>query len=268
MSSSSTHLLASESSRTTARPYGAHVTSWQVGGDELLFVSREAVYAEGTAIRGGIPVIFPQFAEQGPGPRHGFARKSRWTLLGDGDASVAMFELVDSEATRAVWPHAFRCTLRVALEAERFAATLAVENTGDAPLTFTAALHTYLRVEDVHAVALEGLSGVRYQDKLRGGDYFEQDGALRLEGATDRVYEDAPDVLALTGAGAVRPLRIEKEGFADVVVWNPWREGAEALGDMAADEYRAMLCVEAAQVSAPVTLAPGAAWSGTQRLVA
>jgi D-hexose-6-phosphate mutarotase len=32
------------------------------------------------------------------------------------------------------------------------------------------------------------------------------------------------------------------------------------------EEWRAMLCVEAAVVATPVTLAPGARWEGVQRI--
>jgi glucose-6-phosphate 1-epimerase len=259
-------VLEAGAARAAVRPGGAHVASWRARGEELLFVSREAVHAPGAALRGGVPVVFPQFADRGDLPKHGFARTARWSLVSQDDAS-AVLELRDSEATRALWPHAFRCTLRVALAEDALALTLAVENPGPAPLSFTAALHTYLRVRDVHAVAVEGLSGVRYLDKLGGGARREQRGAVRFEGPVDRVYEGGgARALSLTGSGVVRPLRIETDGFADVVVWNPWREGAEGIGDMAAGEYRRMVCVEAAQVTEPAELAPGARWQGTQRL--
>ncbi|HEX6371728.1 MAG TPA: hypothetical protein VF006_22595, partial [Longimicrobium sp.] len=58
-------LRLSHASGATAEVYlhGAHVASWvPAGGTEALFVSRAATFAPGKAIRGGVPVIFPQFA--------------------------------------------------------------------------------------------------------------------------------------------------------------------------------------------------------------
>lgn len=42
--------------------WGATLTSWKVDGTELLFLSKKAVNdgAAGKAIRGGIPLVFPQ----------------------------------------------------------------------------------------------------------------------------------------------------------------------------------------------------------------
>ena len=68
--------------RVVLHPYGAHVVSWTTAdGDERLFLSPRSAYSEGAAIRGGVPVIFPQFNQRGPDfdvPRHGFARNRRW----------------------------------------------------------------------------------------------------------------------------------------------------------------------------------------------
>lgn len=58
--------------------FGATITHWSVLGQSksLLFVSQKAVLDGSKPIRGGIPLVFPQF---GPGPlqQHGFARVSR-----------------------------------------------------------------------------------------------------------------------------------------------------------------------------------------------
>ena len=65
--------------RATVLPYGAHVTSWiTADGDERLYLSGRTAYRAGAAIRGGVPVIFPQFSDVGPLPRHGFARTRAW----------------------------------------------------------------------------------------------------------------------------------------------------------------------------------------------
>jgi glucose-6-phosphate 1-epimerase len=87
-----------------------------------------------------------------------------------------------------------------------------------------------------------------------------------VSGEIDRLYRDAPRELTVNDAGGHRSFQITAAGFRDAVVWNPWSELAASLPDMEDDEYERMLCVEAAQVEVPVTLAPGAAWQGEQRL--
>ena len=59
-------MLSSGSASAELYLHGATLTSWKVDGEELLFVSPKAVFAPPKAIRGGVPVCFPQFAMLGP----------------------------------------------------------------------------------------------------------------------------------------------------------------------------------------------------------
>jgi glucose-6-phosphate 1-epimerase len=43
--------------------HGATVTSWKILGQEMLYLSPQAVFAPGKAIRGGIPVVFRQLQQ-------------------------------------------------------------------------------------------------------------------------------------------------------------------------------------------------------------
>ena len=52
------------------------------------------------------------------------------------------------------------------------------------------------------------------------------------------------------------------------VVWNPWIEKAKAMSDFQDDGYLNMVCVEVGTVAAPITLAPGATWTGHQLMTA
>ena len=61
-------------------------------------------------------------------------------------------------------------------------------------------------------------------------------------------------------------MRIAAEGFRDAVVWNPGATLAASIGDLGAGEHLRFVCVEAATVMEPVTLAPGEQWVGVQRL--
>lgn len=260
-------LVHPSGSTAHVHPHGAHVTSWiPAGGTEALFLSRASKFEPGTAIRGGVPVIFPQFADQGPLPKHGFARTAQWAVA-DCQASRAVLQLRDDEATRAVWPHAFLAELAVELEETRLSMTLSVTNTDDAPFSFTGALHTYLRVADVHRASVHGLRGISYRDKTRDGQTFtEEDEALRIVGEVDRVYVRAPSALRVRDEAGGRTILVGSEGFPDAVIWNPGAENAATLPDMQAGEEREMLCVEAAQAAEPARIAPGEAWRGAQVL--
>ncbi|HYR09911.1 MAG TPA: D-hexose-6-phosphate mutarotase [Longimicrobium sp.] len=262
-------LRLSHSSGGAAEVYlhGAHVTSWvPAGGREALFLSRAATIAPGAAIRGGVPVIFPQFAGMGPLPKHGFARTQPWERVDDVDRPDAVrLRLRDSDETRRIWPHAFVAELAVEVGDDWLSIALTIHNPGDAAWEFTAALHTYLRVGDVRRATVEGLRGLRYRVT---GEPERVDGEreVAVSGPVDRVYLDTPPELRVHDAENARTFALRSEGFADTVVWNPWAEATAALPDMEDDEYLEMLCVEAAQVGAPVRLEAGESWTGSQRI--
>lgn len=247
--------------------HGAHVTSWiPSDGEERLFLSRCSRFARGRAIRGGIPVVFPQF---GPGalPQHGFARTRKWELLatqrhGNGDAG-AVLGLKPSPSTRAMWPHRFRLYLVAVLHERALTLALRVTNTGDTEFEFTAALHTYFAITDIRQAAVLGLQGVTYIDSLRNDvREVETREAIRFEGETDRVYVQAPDRVLLVDEASQRTTTVEKSGMADVVVWNPWEAKAQRMPDFGDDEWQRMVCVETGCMAEPVRIAPGEAWMG------
>lgn len=264
-------LRAADGAAADVYLHGAHVTSWRPApdGDERLYLSTRSEFKSGAAIRGGIPVIFPQFAAEGPLPRHGFARTAEWTLdpvdHPAGRDAAATLLLRDTPELRAIWNAHFIATLGVRVGGTRLVVTLGVENLGAAPISFTCALHTYLRVHDAAQAELVGLKGARFRDAAdRTRLRVDDEPVLRVTGELDRVYVGAPPALVLREPR--RALAVETRHFPDVVVWNPGRRRAAMLTDMEPDGERSMLCVEAAAAQIPITLAAGARWHGSQTL--
>ena len=247
---------------------GAQVLSWiPPDGKERLFLSDKAIFDGSVAIRGGVPVCFPQFAQLGDLPKHGFVRTRAWSLVAQrtaDDYALVTFELASDDKTMALWPHAFHAELTLMLEGDRIDMEFCVTNTGGTPFEFTGALHSYLRVEHVEKIALEGLAGHDYRDAIDGGLVAREEVTeLVVESEIDRVYHNvrAPQVLH----NGKQSLAIQSQGFPDVVVWNPWVERCAGLQDMPANGWRHMLCVEAA-VTQPVMLPAGEEWYGRQTL--
>ena len=250
---------------------GAHVTSWKrATGDEMLFVSANSALAAGEPIRGGIPVVFPQFAALGPLPMHGLVRTVAWEVADVGrDPSSAVFALLrtrDTESTRALWPHSFRASMRVTLD-EALSTAITVENTGSETFPFHCALHTYLRVADLRKVSVEGLEGATYQDRTaRSVQRRERRRPLTVRGEVDRIYVARPGRLRIVDESRGRAILLDRAGFNDVVVWNPGEQKARTNINLAEGEWLTMLAVESAQIVPPVQLAPGSLWSGVQRM--
>lgn len=255
--------------------HGGHVTHWQPAGSApVLFLSPNARFAPGRAIRGGVPVIFPWFGPRrdgGPGPEHGFARTAAWSVEAtrrEPDGAVTLVLLLGDDAeTRATWPHAFALRHYVTL-GPGLAMTLEVENRGEAPFVFEAALHSYLHVGDVGAVTVSGLSGATCVDKNAGmRRHVQGDAPLRITGPTDCMFLGTTAACTVDDPTLGRRLVIEKDGSASTVVWNPWAAKAAAMADLGPDAWRAMLCVETANVADDaVTLVPGARHAMTARV--
>lgn len=264
-------LSAGDGSEAIVLLHGAQLVSWKTsGGVERLFLSDRAVYRPGQAVRGGVPVVFPQFAAQGPLMKHGFARTRDWTLKSV-DATqtdaLAVLQLASSDATRAMWPFDFVLELSLRVSAQRLDMELEVVNTGSEPWAFTAALHTYLHAADIAGVRLQGLSRLRYRDSVANTEQVDGSASLQVDAELDRIYFDAARPLRMQcGADAADQLHISQTGFTDVVVWNPGPVNSAKLGDMPDDGWKHMLCVEAALVGEPLRLAPGEDWWGRQSI--
>jgi glucose-6-phosphate 1-epimerase len=244
--------------------------SWIPAGDqERFYLSPTTQAGPGQAVRGGVPVIFPQFSQRGPLPRHGLVRTQPWQWVEGtvrAGAAIGVLRCTDDAASRAVWAHGFALELTLVVSGLQLDIELAVTNTGQDAFEFHAALHSYFRIDDLQRARLKGLHGVTYEDMLTGEVQPQEFDPQSFVGAIDRLYRDLTGPLTL--ASALGHLQIGGEGFADAVVWNPGPEQAAALPDLPADDWPHFLCVEAAAVHRPVRLAPGQDWSARLSLAA
>ena len=277
-----THLQSRDGASAIVADHGAHLLSWcPAGGAEALFLSRTSAYGGSAAIRGGVPVIFPQFGALGSGQRHGFARNTDWRYRGaafDDGAAVASWEL-DSAATgvievadTTVVP-GFRLTCDMRLAAGTIDIGLTILNTSMQAWRCQAALHTYLRVDALEAICVEGLQATPYVDQTRtmpAGAMLataragRDAGPLVFAGEVDRIYPGAPCRVVLQEGR--RRLEVKMQGFSDTVVWNPGQAKAAALADLHAGGFREFVCIEAAAIGQPIELAAGEHWRGVQSL--
>lgn len=254
---------------------GAHILGYQRDGQPpLIWRNEQAVFKRGKGIRAGIPVCWPWFGNLArnpdsvqamrqssePASAHGLARTRDWELLGiapEGDGLVIEFRLIQPEGGLPGWPHHVELTLQIRLD-QQLHLSLTSHNLGDQPVHISQALHSYFAVSDVRQVHVEGLEGLTYIETLDDWKPVIQNGDLRFEGETDRIYLHTPRTLAIVDPTWQRRIRLTSSGSRSAVIWNPWTERAAQFSDMAADGWQGMLCIETANVLDDiVTLAPG-----------
>ena len=266
----SVELLGPDGAQARILLQGAQILSWMpVDAGEQLYLSPASVLEAGSPVRGGVPVVFPQFAKLGPLAQHGFARTRPWHLdQANSDTSTAVLSLSDDADTRGLWPHQFTLGLRIHVSGRELHLELSCLNTGTTSFDFTGALHTYLALSDIDQAKVLGLEGLPYIDAVDQQEKKQSEALLATKAQLNRVYRQCqPDLLLLEQQReALRQIAIRQLGFSDVVVWNPGETMCATLPDMAPQGYRNMLCIEAAQLSQPVHLEPGQRWVGSQSL--
>lgn len=262
--------------------YGATVTSFKVKGKEILFVSSKAKTDGSKAIRGGVPVVFPQFGKVAGSelPQHGFARNSTWSWIGvskENDEEIsAQFGLSAAnipEALGKLWPHTaiFNLVLTVSVyKSGKLDIAMQVKNIGKAgEFPITPLLHTYLRCSKSSDLSISGFSSCQYLDKLLHesvGVLTDANSTAKIASEVDRVYIRVGNDIAVKNTGVMDTVTVSKNGFSDVVLWNPWIEKSKSMADFDDEEYHQMVCVEPGTVIDPIVIKPDQSWTGTQTI--
>ena len=188
-------------------------------------------------------------------PQHGFARTAVWSW----DGKIAQDEstqtvsttlsrqvtnvrlpLISSAALKPtsdiseLFARPFELQYIVTLGEFNISTELRVYNTSEeTSLEFQALLHNYIRAPS-DQVLITPLQNVVYYDKTEATEQarvrpkVESRIGVDVRSFTDSVYENAPDCEVTWPGGGIS---IKKDGFKDLVVWNPQEQGRK-IGDM------------------------------------
>ena len=254
--------IHSASCTATISLLGGQVLSFTPAGQQqnLMFVSDNAHYQNGKAIKGGAPICWPWFGSHAKDTRlpfHGFVRNRLWQVQSikqteqDNINITLVFDATDE--TRNIWPYEFRLVQVITLS-DSLAIELQSHNTGAQSFELTQAIHTYFYVGDIQQTQVIGLDNKSYQDKVENFAAKTQTGPVRFSGETDRIYQDVSYPLEIHDDALERKIIIESTGSSTAVVWNPWVDIAKTSADLGDNDYKHFLCVETANAADEVIL--------------
>ena len=244
--------------------YAGHVLSWQPTSErEVFWLSEATKYAQGSAIRGGIPLCWPWFGPKAGEVNHGFTRTSIWQLdsVSSNDNGVSLILTFSGESLAKTWPYRFKLT-QTLFFGDVFKQTLKIDNLGEQAFEHSGALHSYFHVSQPEQACVPNLTNIPYYDKLTDSEKCTR--LIDCRGPKDRVYK-SNEALALLDYGFNRKLVISTTGSQDWVLWNPGQEVASSMSDIHPRGEQHFVCLEAG-FTKPLTLAAGQSYEVSQEI--
>ncbi|QIZ76854.1 hypothetical protein [Ferrimonas lipolytica] len=239
--------------------YGGHVLSWHHNNQPIFWLSELADLSGETAIRGGVPICFPWFAEQGS-PKHGFARTEMWQLIRHTETE-ALLELKHNQRTLEIWPNRFRIALTVMLSDDTLLLSLVFDNTDSKSWQFGGALHSYFSCDNARAINVASLDGLMFHNSLTGLE--QQFNGCQLPNPIDAIVPSVNKIQFLPSIAASHTVTIDQDGNDSCVIWNPANNHPT---DVSKKQQWQFICFESAIVNNLITLQPRQQHQLSQRI--
>lgn len=249
--------IGNEYAEATISVYAGQVLSFKPVDqtEDVMFLSSQAYYQTGKAMKGGTPICWPWF---GPDPErkgrasHGFVRDRLWQVRDvistqDGATQVTM-GLTDTPETKAIWDCSFDFAIVITV-AQVLTIKLVTRNNGAEAFAITQALHTYFKIGDINQVKVLGLENKAYLDKVDRGQQKTQSGAVTFSGECDRIYLDVPATLTIADQALNRQIIVTATNSKTAIVWNPGADIAASMADLGDRDYQNFVCVETANAA-------------------
>lgn len=141
---------------------GGYVTSFNIGGKEIVYPNGILEINNQEKNRGGIFPLFPWMDElEGTDlPRHGFARDLRWGEVPDPEgeeliSDKALLKLEANDETKKIFPYDFETNLEVSLKENSLSYKLNVLNKDTKDMPIAPGFHPYFQVPEGELAGIE-----------------------------------------------------------------------------------------------------------------
>jgi glucose-6-phosphate 1-epimerase len=231
--------------------YGGQVLSWHPHGEkEVFWLSKNSLFEQGKAIRGGIPLCWPWFGshpddKKNKGGNHGFAREQLWQVdnIDINEKGVEVILSWQGQDMNGLWPYA--CQLKqVLFFGSSFKQTLHMNNLSQSDAYYTGALHSYFAVSSPKNIKVAALEAASFYDKL-AEQLCEPQSLENATGPVDRIYY-TNDVMHIVDEAWKRILELKSVNAKQWVFWNPGTETANKMVDIHNNGEQEFFCLEAA----------------------
>jgi glucose-6-phosphate 1-epimerase len=234
---------------------GAQILSAKFVKDKNIFY-KSPINEFGKTYRGGVPVLFPQFANVGNLRKHGFVRDIVWELMyefQDEKQSIIEYDCNINNDDYAEWPHNAKLNLFCEMSKNLITIKLIVINNDNKPFEFTGGLHPYFAISSRDVLTINGLESAPFKDAYPTIPFN-----LNSNKTIERLYETNNSINFFNGENW---LSLKCKGFDNWMIWNPGEEGTKSINDLPNDEWSKFICIEPIIIK-PKILEPGELYIG------
>ena len=165
-------------------PIGAQVLGATINNEALFYLSPSNQMLSTKTLRGGVPVLFPQFGNLGSLKKHGFARDIKWKLLTNISSSNGDFieyETIINSNDFPDWNHDARLNLTATVNKNLFTISFIVTNIGESSFSFTGGLHPYFKIKARGAINIKGIEKCQFIDSFPLDTIYDLNGDSMIE---------------------------------------------------------------------------------------
>jgi glucose-6-phosphate 1-epimerase len=251
-------MIEHKETRAKVSLYGGQVLSWQPTGEkEVFWLSKNAAFEQGKAIRGGIPLCWPWFGShpndnKNKEGNHGFARRQLWQVdnIELKEQGVEVTLSWQGNNMSDLWPFACKLT-QVLFFGKSLNQVLTMTNLSENDAYYAGALHSYFSVSSPENATITELTKASFDDKLTGETSAPKPLATPLANGVDevdRVYHSS-DVMKVVDNDWQRTIELTTTNTKQWVFWNPGAELANNMADIHEKGEQEFICLEAANTN-------------------
>jgi glucose-6-phosphate 1-epimerase len=219
---------------------GAQVLTYQ----DFFYLSPVVLDAENPR-RGGVPILFPQFADRGDLRKHGFVRDVLWKMVfhqREAFSEYLRYELNLTLSNSNHWPHKVLIQLDVVAKLKSITFSLMVKNLGEIDFVWTGGFHPYLKIDNLLNIKIDGLMGCELENKYKPEQTYHSEKYISFD-------ESPCESLFLSNSNLVihddkKIFHFSSKGFSEWMIWNPGKTGVKDFLDIPADDWYKFMCVE------------------------
>jgi glucose-6-phosphate 1-epimerase len=251
-------MMISSENQIHHQQLGAQVLNYQ----DFFYLSPLVLGAEYPR-RGGVPILFPQFADRGALRKHGFVRDIVWKVVFHQRETYSehlRYELNLTSNNLNHWPHKVFIQLDVFAKLKSITFSLMIKSLGNTDFVWTGGFHPYFKIENLMDIKIDGLMGCEIENKYRPEQTHQLEQVLLFdEGPCESLFFSNSNLVI---HDAKKIIYLSSKGFSEWMIWNPGKLGVKDFSDIPHDDWTKFLCIEPVNVKQPQLIKVGSQFIG------